>query len=295
MPLHSYEDFSPIQLLLHNLDLLGFDPKHDASSSVFQNITFDTNLFTHQADSTNHRAFECISYFLFWRLDPTQTKVKFSSCWPINEQTASGRVFRMTAYQWFLELQDQGPLSRLPILHRSYFETCQGDTLTYIIMCFSVLVLQTVIDRDLADPKGRPIRLTPSYDTSTRNSNTIQVKRAPPTIPTGDPAAIEKQLHGAIQALAHYTYQQENDFSKWVERARGKAITLKQQIDSEKCRSPTGHDQPHNKTSNPLTNLASLRNRIATLRDDQKQELHRQQERQSDKSSQKKWTPLEEK
>ncbi|CAO3598792.1 unnamed protein product [Absidia cylindrospora] len=300
MSLHSYEDLSAIQLLVHNLNLLGFDPQHDASSSV----TFDTNLFTHQANSINHHAFECISYFLFWQLDPAQTKVKFASCWPIDEHSTSGRNFRMTVYQWLLELQDQGPLSRLPTLHQSYFETCQGDTLTYIIMSFSILVLQTVIDRDLADPKGRPIQLTPSYNnnnmdsTSTMNSNTVQVERASPTIPTGDPAAIEKQLHGAIQALAHYTYQQETDFSKWVKKARGKAITLKQQIDSEKSQSVPDLDQRHNNKSN-APNLASLRNRIATLRDDQqrkhqKQQLLRQQERQSDNSSQKKWTPLEE-
>jgi hypothetical protein len=210
-----YHDLSSIELLLDNLALLGFDPNHDASIPVFEKLIFDTTLFATSDHNNNRRAFECISYFLFAHLDRDQTHTRFASCWPIQDHSSTGRVYRMISYRWLLELWEQRWLLGPVTLRRSHFETCaDGAALTDIMMSLSVLVLQTVIDRELADPKGRPLRLLPAsvdigYD------------------------SMEDNLDKAIQALAHYCKQQKDNFSTWTLRARDRVRGLQQRLDSK--------------------------------------------------------------
>lgn len=210
-----YHDLSSIELLLDNLTLLGFDLKHDASSPVFEKLIFDTTLFATSDHNNNRRAFECLSYFLFTRLDHEQTQTRFASCWPIQDHTSTGRVFRMVTYHWLLELWEQRWLLGPVTLRRSQFETCgDGAALLDITVSLSVLVLQTVIDRDLADPKGRPLRLLPASVDKSDDS-------------------IEDSLDEAIQALAHYCRQQKDDFATWTLEARDKVRGMQRRLDSE--------------------------------------------------------------
>ncbi|KAI8082741.1 HAUS augmin-like complex subunit 6 N-terminus-domain-containing protein [Halteromyces radiatus] len=226
MSIEHYSALSPIQLFLQNLDLLGFEPQRDACDQAFQHLIFDTSLY--QPNTDNTRAFECTSYFLFKKLDPVETKTKFASCWPIQEYSPLARTYRMTAYQWLVELKERqlllGPIS----LRRSYFESCPGhEAFISIMLSLSILTLQTVIDRDYADPNGKPIRLIPSY----KNVGNID-ERLP--LPNENPETVQYSLQTAIQALSTYVQQQKHDFIVSTNKSIANATLLKQAIDTQR-------------------------------------------------------------
>ncbi|KAI8335130.1 hypothetical protein BC941DRAFT_431313 [Chlamydoabsidia padenii] len=197
--MNSYQGLSSIELLLDNLNLLGFDPIQDATNPLFQHLTFDTTLFTN--NTNNDRAFECLSYFLFNKLSPDHTRFAI----PIQV----GRTYRMVAYRWLLELKEQGWLMTSMTLRQCDFETCP-DSILGVLVSLSILVLQTVMDRELTDPSGRPLRLLPEQQ------------------------VVGNDLKMAIRSLAHYSLQQQDDFKTWVGKSRDKAMGLQRRMDRMK-------------------------------------------------------------
>ncbi|KAG9068724.1 HAUS augmin-like complex subunit 6 [Linnemannia hyalina] len=123
------------------------------------------------------KALEFILWFLFTRLDKTQTRDRFKECWPVIDRH-DAREFRNVAFKWLEELRKDGcfgighQLARddssatfasnnhntngntgslglfLPTIRRSYLDESIGERIEQLVLVLSTYVLSTVIKKE---------------------------------------------------------------------------------------------------------------------------------------------------
>lgn len=123
------------------------------------------------------KALEFILWFLFTRLDRTQTRDRFKECWPVIDRH-DAREFRNVAFKWLEELRKDGcfgvghQLARddssatfasnnpntcsntgslglfLPTIRRSYLDESIGERIEQLVLVLSTYVLSTVIKKE---------------------------------------------------------------------------------------------------------------------------------------------------
>ncbi|KAG0056246.1 HAUS augmin-like complex subunit 6, partial [Linnemannia elongata] len=123
------------------------------------------------------KALEFILWFLFTRLDKTQTRDRFKECWPVIDRH-DAREFRNVAFKWLEELRKDGcfgvghQFARddssatfagnnhttngntgslglfLPTIRRSYLDESIGERTEQLVLVLSTYVLSTVIKKE---------------------------------------------------------------------------------------------------------------------------------------------------
>ncbi|KAF9921123.1 hypothetical protein FBU30_008886 [Linnemannia zychae] len=125
------------------------------------------------------KALEFILWFLFTRLDMSQTRDRFKECWPVIDRY-DAREFRNVAFKWLEELRKDGcfgvghQLAKdeslavsvnnrhnsntsshasglglfLPTIRRSYLDESIGERIEQLVLVLSTFVLSTVIKKE---------------------------------------------------------------------------------------------------------------------------------------------------
>ncbi|ORX42800.1 hypothetical protein DM01DRAFT_315772 [Hesseltinella vesiculosa] len=220
-----YQHSALSQVFFDNLNLLGFDRRLHAYDDIFKDLVLDEHLFSHpkvaadapdaqqQANETianNRLAFECTSHFLFTRLEPLRASQMFSSCWPFQYHRTDSLAYRKKARYW-LQALDPCLIGPQHMVAQCDFVRCHGDMFLLMMVSFSTYVLQTILDRDLADPRGKPIRLTQQADVASVSQATLTT---------------------AILELSKFTHQKKVDLTSFVHQTEKRAGLLKRRLDT---------------------------------------------------------------
>lgn len=128
------------QTFFTTLLYLGFDPEHMEAK---HQIKFHKDMFL----KPNRKAFEVVSHFLFFNLDPVLCKERFRSCWPIFDKKQE-REFRKACCDWLKDISIEYSEARFPQIVPSIFLSPGGDKFCILYLSFSRYVLKKVIIRE---------------------------------------------------------------------------------------------------------------------------------------------------
>lgn len=132
---------SNARILLTNLQVLGFDANIHLKDTKIQ---LNEQVFLLGADNT--KAFEVISYFLFYQLDKKKAKSMFKFCWPIQTKDQAA-LYKKIAFGWLQELKSSHRLLQGVQLRMSNLKNCRGDVMNKIFMALSTCVVEQVATR----------------------------------------------------------------------------------------------------------------------------------------------------
>ncbi|KAI8075277.1 HAUS augmin-like complex subunit 6 N-terminus-domain-containing protein [Gongronella butleri] len=231
-------------LFLDNLQLLGFDQKQHASDEFFHGVSLDNRVFANEHDAVvNALAFECTSHFLFTRVDPLRSTTLFRGCWPFQDYERDSRRYRQCAREWLLALEAQSDLVGLQVpVAACDFAICSGNGFLVLMVAFSTYALQLVLDRDLADPRGKPIRLS-------ARTNAVPLA----------------QIAAAIPEIAKYTHQRRREFMTMTTSIAKHVAVMRQRIDTQDNDTQQGDKED----DSDVTWLDEMREDMLVMRDRQ--------------------------